>query len=92
MFTSPQVEGGEKGLGGNPECCDGLAMPALGAAREQGSSELVPAPLLFYPHGTEAKRGYVGAGEMAQWLRARIALPEDLGSVPSTHMVAHNGL
>ena len=31
-----------------------------------------------------------GAGEMAQWLRALAALPEDLGSNPSTHMAAHN--
>jgi len=29
-------------------------------------------------------------GEMAQWLRALVALPEDLGWVPNTHMVAHN--
>ena len=28
------------------------------------------------------------AGEMAQWLRALAALPEDPGSVPSTHMTA----
>lgn len=30
-----------------------------------------------------------GTGNMAQWLRALTALPEELGSVPSTHMVAH---
>jgi hypothetical protein len=30
------------------------------------------------------------AGEMAQWLRALIALPEVLSSIPSNHMVAHN--
>ena len=33
------------------------------------------------------------AGEMAQQLRglrALAVLPEDLGSIPSTHMVAHN--
>ena len=29
---------------------------------------------------------------MAQWLRALAALPEDLGSTPSNHMVAHNCL
>ena len=34
----------------------------------------------------------VGAGEMAQRLRALTALPGDLGSVPSTHMAAHNCL
>ena len=30
--------------------------------------------------------------EMAQWLRALVALPEDLGSIPSTHMAALNYL
>ena len=32
------------------------------------------------------------AGEVAQRLRALAALPEDLGSVPSTHMVAPDHL
>jgi hypothetical protein len=31
-------------------------------------------------------------GEMAQQLRALIALPEVLGSISSNHMVAHNHL
>jgi hypothetical protein len=31
-------------------------------------------------------------GEMAQWLRALIALPEVLSSIPSNHIVAHNHL
>jgi hypothetical protein len=35
---------------------------------------------------------YLGAGEMAQRLRALIVLPEVLSSIPSTHMVAHNHL
>jgi hypothetical protein len=34
----------------------------------------------------------VGAGEMAQWLRALTAVPEVLSSIPSNHMVAHNGI
>jgi hypothetical protein len=34
----------------------------------------------------------LGAGEMVQWLRELTALPEDLGLIPSTYMVAHNGL
>ena len=34
----------------------------------------------------------LGAGEMAQWLRALTALPEILSSIPSNHMVAHNHL
>ena len=29
---------------------------------------------------------------MVQWLRALAALPEDPGSIPRTHMAAHNGL
>jgi hypothetical protein len=29
---------------------------------------------------------------MAQWLGSPAALPEDVGSIPSTHMVAHNHL
>ena len=27
---------------------------------------------------------------MAQWLSTLIALPEELGSIPSTHVAAHN--
>jgi hypothetical protein len=34
----------------------------------------------------------LGAGEMAQWLRALTSLPEVLSSIPSTHMVPHNHL
>jgi hypothetical protein len=33
-----------------------------------------------------------GAGEMAQRVRALIALPEAPSSIPSNHMVAHNHL
>jgi hypothetical protein len=37
------------------------------------------------------KQNNVGkAKEMAQQLRSLGALPEDMGSVPSTHMTAHN--
>jgi hypothetical protein len=32
------------------------------------------------------------AGEMAQWLRALSALPEDPGLTPSSHMAAYNHL
>ena len=32
------------------------------------------------------------AGEMAQWLKALTALPEDPGSILSTHIAAHNYL
>ena len=31
-------------------------------------------------------------GEMAQWFRTLVALPEDIGSIPSTHMTAHKHL
>jgi hypothetical protein len=34
----------------------------------------------------------IGAGDMAQQLRALPALPENPGSIPSTHMAAHNHL
>jgi hypothetical protein len=35
---------------------------------------------------------FIGAGEMAHWLRALTALPEVLSSIPSNHIVAHNHL
>ena len=38
------------------------------------------------------KRKNVGAGETIQWLRAVVALAEDLGSVPKTLMMAHDHL
>jgi hypothetical protein len=34
----------------------------------------------------------LGAGEMAQLLRAMTVLPEDLSSIPRKHMVSHNHL
>jgi hypothetical protein len=36
------------------------------------------------------KKKIIGAGEMAQWLRAPTALPKVPSSNPSNHMVAHN--
>ena len=33
-----------------------------------------------------------GAVEMAQWVRALIALPENRGALRSTHMAAHDHL
>jgi hypothetical protein len=38
------------------------------------------------------KKYLLGAGEMAQRLRALAVLPEVLSSIPSNHMVAHNHL
>lgn len=35
---------------------------------------------------------FIGSGKMAQWLRALAALEEDLGLVPSTHMLVFNHL
>jgi hypothetical protein len=39
-----------------------------------------------------SKRDEIGAGDMAQQLRALTALPEVLSSIPRNHMVAHNHL
>jgi hypothetical protein len=36
------------------------------------------------------KKATYGTGEMAQRVRALTALPKDLSSNPSNHMVAHN--
>jgi hypothetical protein len=33
-----------------------------------------------------------GAEKMVQWLKVLDALPKDLGSIPSTHVTAHNRL
>jgi hypothetical protein len=38
------------------------------------------------------KKSKVWAGEMAQRLKALTALPENQGSIPSNHMVAHSHL
>jgi hypothetical protein len=38
------------------------------------------------------KSCFVGAGEMAQQLRALTVLPEVLSSIPRNHIVAHNHL
>jgi hypothetical protein len=35
---------------------------------------------------------YVGAGEMAQWLRVLAVLQKDLGSISITHMAAYHHL
>jgi hypothetical protein len=44
---------------------------------------------MFFPF---VKNYFLGAGEMAQWLRALTALSEVLSSILSNHMVAHNHL
>ena len=43
--------------------------------------------VLIYLH---IKNSVVGAGGMAQWLRALAALAEDPGLVPCIHVVAHS--
>ena len=40
----------------------------------------------------ETLKKWRGAGEVAQRARALAALPEDQGSIPSTHMAVHNCL
>jgi hypothetical protein len=42
--------------------------------------------------GSHIRFGKIGAGEMAQQLRALTALPKVLSLIPSNHMVAHNHL
>jgi hypothetical protein len=41
-------------------------------------------------HKYKMNKGFLGAGEMAQWLRALTVLPEVLSSSPSNRTVAHN--
>ena len=38
----------------------------------------------------ENKKMPLGTGEMIQWLSTLVTLAKDLGSSPSTHVVAHN--
>lgn len=48
-------------------------------------------PCLVFFKIKKKKQSFFLAGEMVQWLRVHFALPEDLGSVLSTHMVvAHS--
>jgi hypothetical protein len=47
--------------------------------------------LIMSSHGGKKKKGIKpGAGKMAQWLGALAVLPEDLGSIPSTHMACES--
>jgi hypothetical protein len=41
---------------------------------------------------TEHKTMQAGAGEMAKWLRTLAAVAEDVGLVPSTHVVIYKHL
>jgi hypothetical protein len=52
----------------------------------KGKGQLFPCELNFKQHVL------VRAREMGQWVRAWAILSEDPGSVPCTHMVAHNHL
>ena len=57
-------------------------------------SKMVLCEVPFSKQRTELvvfKNNCYGAGEMAQWL-VLAALLEDLGSIPSTHVAAHNSL
>ena len=42
--------------------------------------------------GRILKYRFMRADDVAQWLKALAVLPEDLSSIPSTHMVAHSYL
>jgi hypothetical protein len=48
--------------------------------------------LLIVVHVWEMGESYLGAGEMAKWLRALAVLPEDPSSVPSNYMVTYKCL
>jgi hypothetical protein len=52
------------------------------------SHQPLVSPSLF----KKKKKKKARAEEMAQWLRELTALPEDVSSNPSNHMVAHNHL
>jgi hypothetical protein len=41
---------------------------------------------------THTQKPTLEAGEMAQWLRALAALPEDQDLIPSSHVTVHSGL
>lgn len=41
---------------------------------------------------SQIKKKIPMARKMAQWLRCLAGLPEDLGSIPSSHMDAHNSV
>jgi hypothetical protein len=45
---------------------------------------------VFAKEKKKKKKSVMGAGKMAQWIRALTALGKVLSSNPSNHMVAHN--
>jgi hypothetical protein len=74
-------------------------MPKYGAvgARKEGSPDWKPEQQgdtggkgWGVTVGTKVKEELVGAGDMAQRIRALTALPKVLSSNPSNHMVTHN--
>ena len=76
--------------------CQGTAQDTtLRSADPDPSGNICPSSQHFCYTGETAvdvAQLHVRAGGMAQWLGAPTALPEDLGSIPSTHMAAHNCL
>lgn len=48
-------------------------------------------PLIWFQNKTKQNKYISGAGELAQWLGFGV-LPEDLGSIPRSHKVAHKGV
>jgi hypothetical protein len=57
-----------------------------GGGEEQQEQEVVAVVVIF----GNLQCHIIGAGKMAQWLRAPTALPKVLSSNPSNHMVAHS--
>ena len=60
--------------------------------KENMEKYLVEYYVTFNRPNSLIKNNMCGPGEMAQQLRALAVLPEDLSSIPSNHMVAHNYL
>jgi hypothetical protein len=64
--------------------------------KSAGDQALLGAPYLQLDKASKSRLvsdlGHIGAGEVAQRVRALTALPEVLSSNPSNRMVAHNHL
>jgi hypothetical protein len=72
----------------------GTELQSFGSEYASNHCTISPAlaRLFHFSFGSSLKPLCVGAGEMAQQLRALTALAEVLSSIPSNHMVAHNHL
>ena len=72
------------------ECIYNLVQVGMSSKQRSGGREY-NSMLTCLPNTQKANCGN-GVGEMAQRLRALVALPLNPGSVPSTHTVAYNHL